>query len=173
MFQEIESKPKLCNGLYRVDTLGLSFDGLEKSGIHITYLGDQAKALKYISGQKGEVYFYDGMFHASLGETWESQLQMTRHAEIMLRQIYPRISLQPFAEGSTLLEAVSVANKKFGVNPLYSDSSRFADGSFGAGNLSRFGGSGEPGRLGGTVHSLWSHNESNLQLGLLLQAVFK
>lgn len=164
MFRSHESEPRSINGLYRVNLLGRSFEGLGKSGIPIYYYGDRARALKDKSGQRGEVYLYDGMFRESLGETWETQLEIMRHAENKLQQVNPRISLQPFAQGSTMIEAVSEANKNYGVNPLYTAYSRFADGSLVAGNLSQ---------NGALVHDGWSPDDRNDRIGLLPQAVIK
>lgn len=164
MSRSHESEPRSINGLYRVNLLGRSFAGLEKSGIPIYYYGDRAKALKDKSGQRGEVYLYDGMFRESLGETWETQLEIMRHAENKLQQVNPRISLQPFAQGSTMLEAVSEVNKNYGVNPLYTAYSRFADGSLLAGILNQYG-------VG--VHDIWSPDDHDGIVGLLPQAVIK
>lgn len=164
MFRSHESEPRSINGLYRVNLLGRSFEGLGKSGIPIYYYGDRARALKDKSGQRGEVYLYDGMFRESLGETWETQLEIMRHAENKLQQVNPRISLQPFAQGSTMIEAVSEANKNYGVNPLYTAYSRFADGSLIAGNLHQY---------GADVRVIWSPDVRNDVIGLLPQAVIK
>lgn len=164
MFRSHESEPRSINGLYRVNLLGRSFEGLGESGIPIYYYGDRARALKDKSGQRGEVYLYDGMFRESLGETWETQLEIMRHAENKLQQVNPRISLQPFAQGSTMIEAVSEANKNYGVNPLYTAYSRFADGSLFAGNLIQ---------LGAHVVDHWSPDDRFVNIGLLPQAVIK
>ena len=164
MFRSHESEPRSINGLYRVNLLGKSFEGLKKSGIPIYYYGDRARALKDESGQKGEVYLYDGMFRESLRETWETQLEIMRHAEKKLQQTNPRISLRPFAQGSTMIEAVSEANKNYGVNPLYLAYSRFADGSLVAGTLDQ---------SGALVVDSWSADDRGDRIGLLPQAVIK
>lgn len=164
MFRSHESEPRSINGIYRVNLLGKSFAGLEKSGVPIYYYGNRARALENKSGQKGEVYLYDGMFRESLGETWETQLEIMKHAEKKLQRSNPRMALQPFAQGSTLIEAVSEANKNYGINPLYVAYSRFADGSLIAGDL-RQGGAG--------VSDRWSPDGRDDNIGLLPQAVIK